>query len=468
MKKAFLTTVTIILTTNQVSAVINALPATPNVNALTNAEYVLQEVSFKDKNADWFTFIVNSSKPNQKINLKGTRFVDDYAFKTIENDHFVYPEQLIKVTFNSTKEDTNQEIHVKKKGLTGTTEQLIIETSSGQIADATCWTTPTPTEAEIKDMNKLFEQKGWTSPLPSSCIPSLNIKKGDTIKRIRKSNHSSSDDWKINTMNNNFDQKQEAKKDGDLNPNIRITEILPNPEGTDGNKEWVEITNYSSYATNLNGWQIDDSEDGSKPYTLPPITKIEAYESIIIEKSQSKLSLGNKEDKIRLFDFNSNLIDLVSYQKAPEGSSFSLHKIITPTNTLYKWFWNPRPTPGSKNETYISTVLEITNTPQFKDVYSFTALNKDKKTTVIFTENVIPAPMAKAFFKPDTKILALLKSLDVNSYQLLEYKIIDPLTPNNKDSYTPYIISSILLTVIITFTLIKSGIFRLNHKQSEK
>ena len=89
----------------------------------------------------------------------------------------------------------------------------------------------------------------------------------------------------------------------DFNPaaylGLRINEFLPNPVGSD-NGEWVELYNHSSSTLNLNGWQLDDEDNGSRPHHFTATATISAFGYLVISKEISKLSLNNTHDSVRL------------------------------------------------------------------------------------------------------------------------------------------------------------------------
>lgn len=115
----------------------------------------------------------------------------------------------------------------------------------------------------------------------------------------------------------------EEYTDGTLSNDIILSEIMPNPEGTDTDFEWIEIYNTGTQNVDLGNWMLDDAEEGSDPYTFPAGTLIEAQDFLVIYRSESDISLNNDTDEVRLFDYENNLKDSVSYGSAPEGQSYA-------------------------------------------------------------------------------------------------------------------------------------------------
>lgn len=108
----------------------------------------LSEVSFKDKTSDWIEISVNS--PNSKLTVK-----DDGTIAEIPPTSNI---NYILIHFKSEKEShiENNILHIytQKSGLTGTTEQIILE-SDDEIIDSVCWQNSSPTESELEDMIEL-------------------------------------------------------------------------------------------------------------------------------------------------------------------------------------------------------------------------------------------------------------------------------------------------------------------------
>lgn len=87
-----------------------------------------------------------------------------------------------------------------------------------------------------------------------------------------------------------------------------------------GEKEWVEFYNSTDQAVDLSGYTIDDIADGgTKPYTIPEGTRIEAGGFYTIEFGSM---FNNTGDDVRLFDQNGTLVDTFSYTSVQNGHAF--------------------------------------------------------------------------------------------------------------------------------------------------
>ena len=67
---------------------------------------------------------------------------------------------------------------------------------------------------------------------------------------------------------------------------IRISEFLPNPVGKDADGEWIELENTLENTVSLCGWEIDDSEEGSKEYLLDTY-QLAAHAFLLLPREQT-------------------------------------------------------------------------------------------------------------------------------------------------------------------------------------
>lgn len=141
-------------------------------------------------------------------------------------------------------------------------------------------------------------------------------------------------------------QEEEETDDADENqPNpaeIRLSEIMPSPEGSDSTGEWIELENLSEYQANLDGWSLDDAEGGSSAYTFPEGTSVPAGDFLLLPRTETKLALNNGGDTVRLFDADGILQDQTSYDGSNEGEALALAD--------QEWSWTENPTPKSEND----------------------------------------------------------------------------------------------------------------------
>jgi len=143
------------------------------------------------------------------------------------------------------------------------------------------------------------------------------------------------------------------------NASIQITEIFPNPAGAD-DSEWIELYNPNDFEISLDKWIIDDQDGGSRPHTISDRT-IGALSYLVLGKEETKLTLNNSSDEVRLFDKNEKLIDGVLYDDAQEDQSYS-------KSDEEFWFWTPNTTPNEPN-----TTNPVAAQNNFNETFSFPA-----------------------------------------------------------------------------------------------
>jgi len=265
---------------------------------------------------------------------------------------------------------------------------------------------------------------------------------------------------------------------------IKITEILPNPTGQDGNNEWIEIknviqtdqTNEQSQSINLENYVLDDIEDGSKPYNMPATT-LQPNQTIILHKAQTKINLNNSDDEVRLFSPKGELLDHMNYGKSKEGLSYSLISIRHGEGEKSTYIWTT-PSPNKDNPPLYLFEGTIISQPEIKSDFSFQFQPEISETstkssiTITFTEETLDFETAKLIFQPQTKTKLLTSKTSNSFFSLVDYKLdTSPSTSTNantsestartesqpKTSTTneqfptfiiPLIISALILTII--------------------
>jgi len=125
-------------------------------------------------------------------------------------------------------------------------------------------------------------------------------------------------------------------------PFIFISEFLPNPEGSDAEAEFIEIFSNHEKPVNLAGWQLDDAEGGSKPYTIPQGTIIKPGQYLAFFRNETKIALNNSDEAVQLLTPDSTIVDYTDYEESKEGVSFVLDE-------QFRWQQSETPTPGEIN-----------------------------------------------------------------------------------------------------------------------
>lgn len=128
----------------------------------------------------------------------------------------------------------------------------------------------------------------------------------------------------------------------DLAGQILISEILPNPVGSDS-AEFIELYNPADTAVDLSDYKIDDEDGGSRPYVFPEGTIIEPRSFLLLERNKTGLALNNSNDAVRILDQDNNIVVEIEYDNAAEGASY-IYDVESGD-----WVWTTEITPGTDN-----------------------------------------------------------------------------------------------------------------------
>lgn len=102
---------------------------------------------------------------------------------------------------------------------------------------------------------------------------------------------------------------------------VDVSEVFPNPQGSDTGNEWIEIRNSSGAVLDVSGWKIKNA--AGKTFTFPEGTTIEALGYITVSDKTTKIQLKNTGDQVQLIDADNTVQDTIEFQSAPENVSFA-------------------------------------------------------------------------------------------------------------------------------------------------
>lgn len=142
--------------------------------------------------------------------------------------------------------------------------------------------------------------------------------------------------------------------------NIIITELLPNPSGSDSGAEKIELFNAGTTTANLTDYKLDDilpNQPLSSNAYIFSETSIKSGEYLVVVIPAGLMTLNNTGgDAVTLFDQNNISIASASYEgTAPENQSYSLYKD--------EWFWG-QPTFGLTNTKPVSPATNQDDTDE--------------------------------------------------------------------------------------------------------
>ncbi len=159
---------------------------------------------------------------------------------------------------------------------------------------------------------------------------------------------------------------------------VVINEWLPNPVGSDTKEEFIELYNTGSEAVDLSGWQLDDSEGGSKLFTIEPGLTLAAGGYAVFKSDQTKISLNNNGDQVRLFSPDEVVRQQVEY-------SGSMAEGVSVNRVADTYQHSTTATPGSVN------IITAASSEMPADEANEEAGSFDFSTTVLINE-FLPNP----------------------------------------------------------------------------
>lgn len=129
-------------------------------------------------------------------------------------------------------------------------------------------------------------------------------------------------------------------------PTVTISEVMPNPAGSDSDGEWLELFNYGYEPVSLAGWSIDDAEGGSRPFMIGDLI-VEPRNYIVLEREETALAFNNTVDEVRLFDRSGRVVASTSYSGVKEGLSWT-------KDESGDWQWSQSGSPGAENRIIVA------------------------------------------------------------------------------------------------------------------
>ena len=146
---------------------------------------------------------------------------------------------------------------------------------------------------------------------------------------------------------------------------LRITELLPNPSGSDIGNEFIEIYNPNIVDVDLATYGFYIGGDYVHKYTFATDAHISPGQYLTFYNDDIKFTLVNTTSSVRLVALNDLLIDeTIVYEDVGDGMTWALIDKI--------WQWTNQPTPNKINlssliETKVNVVIPISTLVPCKD-----------------------------------------------------------------------------------------------------
>lgn len=312
----------------------SALAATIIPCGTTEPELLLSKFSFNSATDFAEVTVINDGNGGNGTTLNG------WKLSTIDSSLKSFSNIPIRTGETYTFDDIGN--------LTSTTDQLVLTNERGEIRDAVCWTSTTPTTQEQIDFTKLADQWEKNS---TSCISSTSLEKETSFERSQGQDTNQASDWKkappeISATTQTPEtvptpETSDTTTDSIATNEVMINELFPDPDGSDDNAEWIELKNTSDHAVSLRDWKLDDEEGGSRPYTFKDET-IGAESFLLMSNAVTHLTLNNTKDTARLISPTGSPTSSYAYPKVETGNSWARMKDGT-------WILANNPTPGEEN-----------------------------------------------------------------------------------------------------------------------
>ena len=135
-----------------------------------------------------------------------------------------------------------------------------------------------------------------------------------------------------------IEEKQEVDKSVEDRPlriypkNIVFIKIMPSPEGSDAENEWIEIYNSNDFKVDLSGWKIKDTTGRTNIYILK--SEIPSRGKLKLKRPETKITLNNTGDGLELSGPDGKIADSVEFSQAPRGQAY--------IKTSLGWQWEKK------------------------------------------------------------------------------------------------------------------------------
>ncbi|MCU0679497.1 MAG: lamin tail domain-containing protein [Planctomycetes bacterium] len=153
----------------------------------------------------------------------------------------------------------------------------------------------------------------------------------------------------------------------DYSDDIIISEIMPDPAGSDEEGEFIELYNRGFKEVDLTGWKLGDESTKNFEFRIlnlefrnKNIIKAGGYK--VFYRSETKLALNNSGDSVKLYPPLADApVAVVKYEKAVEGWSYNAELTLLrqgyggqgiknlELRMLDKFVWSESVTPGKEN-----------------------------------------------------------------------------------------------------------------------
>lgn len=236
-------------------------------------------------------------------------------------------DDLIEVQWNGdeyNREDKPQadiryRIFLPDTAFTNTKDQVAIVDDVGEVIDGMVFWDGESTfvsSSESKDIDVLIDLELWPSLDEQDAVV---IQEDEFYQRIAYEGRSS--DWEL------FEIKEENTDTEEIveyqySSLLHIHSLLPNPEGSDAEGEYIILYNTDEQDLDIKGWKVSDE---TSSYVFLESEKIVSGGFYTLTRIDSNIALNNFNETIRLFDPDEIEIDSFSYESSEEGKVIEVY-----------------------------------------------------------------------------------------------------------------------------------------------
>ena len=230
--------------------------------------------------------------------------------------------------------------------IVGSADTLSLLNATGTVVDSYAWTSAHPSGKAWMRTKVGSGQGGYVSTgLPSdwqggavTAIPA-----NDIIERIVGSPSEPVEEPPTDNEPNPGDEEGGDGQVGGVIFHPQITELLPNPEGSDAGQEFIEVYNLNESAgLLLDGYALRVGPSLEKSYSFPTGYEVPPLSYVVFTNSDIGFTLVNSTSGVQLQHQGMPAGEVVMYSNPPDGQSWAL--------VGQSWQYTGHPSPGEPNQ----------------------------------------------------------------------------------------------------------------------
>lgn len=330
-----------------------------------NQDIIMNEIgAYEPSDHEWIEIY---NKGTEAVNIEGWKFYEDetnHGLTAFQGDFVIEPGEYAIIADNAENfvldypNFSGTIIDSSWSSLRESGEEIALKDAEGNIVESFTYIEAPNFSLERKDpaladytsANWQEHTNGNTAGAENSRTTTTETTNAETAEEETTEQPATEDaTTESNPAENTESASNGAPSSGAAPPSyseqIKINEVLPNPEGDDLEGEFIELKNFSSEVIDLENWIIADQ---SRQYLIKgedfDSTHIPANGFFVLPRTATKIALNNSGgETVTLYNPNEEETNSVTYQEsAASGESY----ILKNNNN---WDWSKTPTPGAEN-----------------------------------------------------------------------------------------------------------------------